>query len=915
MAGQARRWYGAGGRHPIHFQISAGAALMLGLLDAAGGAAVTAAQRIDGGAAFLGDVAIATTKASEHGINVTGRQAEVRVTGGAIRTSGNQAQGVRVGTENAQDNTALGASVSLQNLIIETAGTGALGVSVHEPQGGGGTRLSMSGTTVRTRGDDSFALQLSGPASATLHGVALETAGQQAPAVVLWQGAQLNAQGLVVQVDGAGVSAIHAQDAGSFTLSGSDITARGQEVAGIYVQEGMQGTLTGTRVTTQGDTAPALQVEDAGTHVSMNGGALSTSGANSPAAWLLAGGSAQFRDTVLSTVGEASHGVDVAAHSEVELAHAQVRAGGQGAHGLVVTRSSAMVRAGSLVESTGDGAAALLESGHLTVDGSVVHGHGAAGLEVDGESNVSLLNGARLSSDQPTAIRLIDPRSVLNLDIKDRAQLLGDIAAEPQQPDGSPEQARVRVALADGGTWAGRTDGAVHTVRLLDRGVWTVTGDSRVAEVKLEGGTLAFAAPAQPKGAFKTLVATQGISGTGTIVMNAHLPSGTADVLLAPQGFGDRQVLVVNNTDDGTESGASKVPLIEDEQGHTAFTLGNMGGRVDAGARQYELTASEAQADKARTWQLTPTNELSTTATAAVNAMAIAASQRIWQAEMDVLLRHMSGLHSSGSPGGFWARGLSQRQRLDTGYGPWQKQTVSGIELGIDRRVAGGATTAWSVGMLAGYSETRRDGGAYRAGHVHSAHVGAYVSYLNDSGSYVDGVVKYNRFRHGFDVRTTDLKRVDAKHRSHGLGALLRGGRRIDIDGGWYVEPQASVAWFHADGSRYEASNGLRVRADSAHSWVLRAGAEAGRQMRLANGNIVEPYARLGWAQELGADNAVYTNGIRHVTRSRGGFAEARVGVGALLGKRHALYADYEYAKGARFEAPWTLQLGYRYSW
>ena len=86
--------------------------------------------------------------------------------------------------------------------------------------------------------------------------------------------------------------------------------------------------------------------------------------------------------------------------------------------------------------------------------------------------------------------------------------------------------------------------------------------------------------------------------------------------------------------------------------------------------------------------------------------MAIAASQRIWQAEMDVLLRHMSGLHSSGSPGGFWARGLSQRQRLDTGYGPWQKQTVSGIELGIDRRVAGGATTAWSVGMLAGYSET-----------------------------------------------------------------------------------------------------------------------------------------------------------------------------------------------------------------
>ena len=40
--------------------------------------------------------------------------------------------------------------------------------------------------------------------------------------------------------------------------------------------------------------------------------------------------------------------------------------------------------------------------------------------------------------------------------------------------------------------------------------------------------------------------------------MNAHLPSGTADVLLAPQGFGDRQVLVVNNTDDGTEAARAR---------------------------------------------------------------------------------------------------------------------------------------------------------------------------------------------------------------------------------------------------------------------------------------------------------------------------------------------------------------------
>ena len=99
----------------------------------------------------------------------------------------------------------------------------------------------MSGTTVRTRGDDSFALQLSGPAGATLHGVALETTDQQAPAVVLWQGAQLNAQGLVVPGQQgrrfrdtcAGCRQLHVVGFGYYRPS--------QEVAGIYVQEGMRG--------------------------------------------------------------------------------------------------------------------------------------------------------------------------------------------------------------------------------------------------------------------------------------------------------------------------------------------------------------------------------------------------------------------------------------------------------------------------------------------------------------------------------------------------------------------------------------------------------------------------------------------------------------------------------------------------
>ncbi|MGT2511937.1 autotransporter outer membrane beta-barrel domain-containing protein [Cupriavidus basilensis] len=48
--------------------------------------------------------------------------------------------------------------------------------------------------------------------------------------------------------------------------------------------------------------------------------------------------------------------------------------------------------------------------------------------------------------------------------------------------------------------------------------------------------------------------------------------------------------------------------------------------------------------------------------------------------------------------------------------------------------------------------------------------------------------------------------------------------------------------------------------------------------------------------------------------RTRRGRGGNRVTV-ASLGTNHRLYADYEYASGARLEQPWMLSMGYRYTW
>ena len=84
---------------------------------------------------------------------------------------------------------------------------------------------------------------------------------------------------------------------------------------------------------------------------------------------------------------------------------------------------------------------------------------------------------------------------------------------------------------------------------------------------------------------------------------------------------------------------------------------------------------------------------------------------------------------------------------------------------------------------------------------------------------------------------------------------------------------------------RYRASNGLRVKVDANTATLGRLGLRFGRRIALAGGNIVQPYARLGWTQEFKSTGDVRTNGIGYAGAGRHGRVELGAGVDAALGK------------------------------
>ncbi|MBN3269135.1 autotransporter outer membrane beta-barrel domain-containing protein [Bordetella bronchiseptica] len=306
------------------------------------------------------------------------------------------------------------------------------------------------------------------------------------------------------------------------------------------------------------------------------------------------------------------------------------------------------------------------------------------------------------------------------------------------------------------------------------------------------------------------------------------------------------------------------------------------------------------------------TRTLTPTADAALGTAS--AAQGLWQAEMNALVKRMGELRLTPAAGGVWGRAFAQRQKLENGAARELRQTVGGFEVGADTALAA-PEGRWHVGAVAGYSQGKLKFGGGATGEGDSAHVGAYATYIEDGGFYLDGIVRVARYAHAFKAPDAKGRRARGRYRANGVGASLELGRRFTWADAWYVEPQLEMAVFHAQGGSYSAGKDLRVKDGGLTSLLGRAGLHVGRQFDLGDGRVVQPYAKLSWLQEFDGKNTVRTNGIRHKSRLDGGRVEVDVGVAAQLGRHGSLYGSYEYAKGSRQTMPWTFHIGYRYTW
>lgn len=633
---------------------------------------------------------------------------------------------------------------------------------------------------------------------------------------------------------------------------------------------------------------------------------------------------------IIDASGDSAHGASAARGGVLNLGNSQVTTRGDGGMGLISFLGSTVNADRVSVTTQGKGSHGLVSRGgsmNISSSSIVAEGDNSFGLRMEGGTTKFDLNSTLLESKKSFGVQSIGAKARLSLaggsylqagngiaisaragvfnqqtlgselDVKlDKSQVWGDVEAD--------DLSTLDLVLANDSVLSG----AARNVRYLaiDKdSVWQLTGNSDVGKFDHQG-TVLFA----PEGDFKTLHVKSDLTGSGRFIMNTDLSNLSGDLVQVDgQAHGNHTLVVADSGRSPVNSGGT-LTLVKTNGGDGQFNL--YGDHVDAGAYRYTLTKAGDN------WQLEQTgssgagNDLSTGSNAVLGSQS--ALGLLWNAQNNALITRLGELRLGDDRGGLWSRGVNKNYSSNPSRSRGFKQKVSGFEVGADKAVEV-ANGRLYIGGLVGVVESAQDFQGEAKGNINSKLVGAYGTYLDDRGYYVDAVARYSWMDNSLSFSDNIGKSIKGDYKNQGVGIGLEVGKRIEASREYFVEPQAELTYTRTKGAEYALSNGLEVKQSASDSLEGRIGLLAGRRLEWTAQRSVQPYVKASIVNELHRSGSTRFNEDRLAMNS--GASRVELGLGASLQatENSKLSVDADYAKGSRMEMPWTLTLGYRFLW
>lgn len=459
-----------------------------------------------------------------------------------------------------------------------------------------------------------------------------------------------------------------------------------------------------------------------------------------------------------------------------------------------------------------------------------------------------------------------------------------------------------------------------------------------VDNLTLNGGQVSFLAGT---GSNYTSLNIGTLSGSGSFLFNTSIAEGKGNFVTIANGSGSHKVIVNDSGVEITAPGETTLDLIHDISGNAHFTLASITGanitEIDGGTYVYGLKKWDNSARAGgNLWYLgsaldaglepeepitvepgpapvEPETDLKTTpSTDAVLSMA-SASQFIFDGELQNLRLRKGDLNNSkGDNASVWGRYLTNNTRVSATHDAAYRLQQDGFEIGADK-VFGLSSGQLVLGGFTSYSNNRLKHARGGNSTIDSYSLGAYGSYFDNSGYYIDTVLKANHFKNSLNANMTNGGSVQSDYDQNALGGSLEAGYHYKLSDNWFVEPYVRTSYFTAQDKDIALNNGMKAKIDSNRSAKGELGTHLGTKLDLKNGAIVRPYAKVGIEREFIKSNTVTINQVNDFNNDfSGNTAKYGLGVDVNLTKQTTLYAETNYRKGTHVESPIMANIGFR---
>lgn len=193
-------------------------------------------------------------------------------------------------------------------------------------------------------------------------------------------------------------------DGGSETISGQTFTASSEDESGVYVRNGGSLTLNDVTVKTTGNTSSdenssfyglnAGVLAASGSAITMDGGAIDTTGAGANGAFAVGSGTTiNLSNLTITATGDGGHGVMATLGGVMTLTNVNMVTSGAHSAPIATDRGGGTITAtGGALTTTGQDSPCYYSTGLLDITGSTCNAIGSEAVVIEGANSITLTN-------------------------------------------------------------------------------------------------------------------------------------------------------------------------------------------------------------------------------------------------------------------------------------------------------------------------------------------------------------------------------------------------------------------------------------------------------------------------------------------------------------------------------------------